>query len=209
VSFRDLLARWPVVKQIQTGGDGTGPEAMSCRTSSLGPRTAGAEVARSVCPYCGVGCGQLIYHKNNKLVSIEGDPESPISRGRLCPKGADSYELLTHANRELKVKYRKPFSKKWESLDLETAMDMIADRLWEARERSFVEKQDGQTLMQTTTIAHLGGATRKCLLAVWGWCASATRPEYDTAPRCPVWAHHTDEAEQLLRSRTCNTLTPS
>src|SRR3954469_5664244 len=159
VSFKELLARWPVVKQIQTGGDGTGPEAMSERTRSLHPRTAGAEVARSVCPYCGVGCGQLVYHKNNKLVSIEGDPESPISRGRLCPKGADSFELLTHANRELKVKYRKPFSKKWESLDLETAMDMIADRLWDARERSFVEKQDGQTLMQTKAVAHLGGAT--------------------------------------------------
>jgi formate dehydrogenase major subunit len=159
VSFKDLLARWPVVKQIQTGGDGTGVEAMSDRTAGLGPRTTGAEVARSVCPCCGVGCGQLVFHKNNKLVSIEGDPDSPISRGRLCPKGADSFELLTHANRELKVKYRKPFSKKWESLDLETAMDMIADRLWKARERSFVEKQDGQTLMQTKTIAHLGGAT--------------------------------------------------
>jgi formate dehydrogenase major subunit len=157
--LRELLSRWPVVKQIKTGGDGTGPEAMSERTRSLAPRTEGSEVARSVCPYCGVGCGQLIFHKNNKLVSIEGDPESPISRGRLCPKGADSYELLTHANRELKVKYRKPFSKKWESLDLETAMDMIADRLWDARERSFVEKQDGQTLMQTKAVAHLGGAT--------------------------------------------------
>jgi formate dehydrogenase major subunit len=81
--LRELLSRWPVVKQIQTGGNGTGPEAMSERTRSLAPRTEGAEVARSVCPYCGVGCGQLIFHKNNKLVSIEGDPESPISRGRL------------------------------------------------------------------------------------------------------------------------------
>jgi len=159
VSFKELLARWPVVKQIKTGGDGTGVEAMSGRTHNIGPRTAGAEVARSVCPYCGVGCGQVIYHKNNKLVSIEGDPESPISRGRLCPKGADSFELLTHPNRELKVKYRKPFSQKWESLDLEMAMDMIADRLWDSRARSFVEKQDGQSLMQTKTIAHLGGAT--------------------------------------------------
>ena len=132
---------------------------MSERTRSLGPRTAGADVARSVCPYCGVGCGQLIFHKDNKLVSIEGDPESPISRGRLCPKGADSYELLTHSNRELKVKYRRPFSTKWESLDLETAMDMIAERLWTSREHTFVEKQDGQALMQTKAIAHLGGAT--------------------------------------------------
>ena len=132
---------------------------MSERTRNLAPRTAGAEVARSVCPYCGVGCGQLIFHKDNKLISIEGDPESPISRGRLCPKGADSYELLTHSNRELKVKYRRPFSTKWESLDLETAMDMIAERLWTSREHTFVEKEDGQTLMQTKAVAHLGGAT--------------------------------------------------
>jgi formate dehydrogenase major subunit len=157
--FRELLSRWPVVKQIETGGDGTGPEAMSERTHSLGPRIEGAQVARSICPYCGVGCGQLVFHKDNKLISIEGDPESPISRGRLCPKGADSYELLTHSNRELKVKYRRPFSREWESLDLETAMDMIADRLWESREHTFVEQQDGQTLMQTKAIAHLGGAT--------------------------------------------------
>ena len=159
MSFRELLERWPIVKQFKTGGDGTGPEAMSERTRNLAPRTAGAEVARSVCPYCGVGCGQLIFHKDNKLISIEGDPESPISRGRLCPKGADSYELLTHSNRELKVKYRRPFSTKWESLDLETAMDMIAERLWTSREHTFVEKEDGQTLMQTKAVAHLGGAT--------------------------------------------------
>ncbi|HZU34216.1 MAG TPA: hypothetical protein VFB79_24110 [Candidatus Angelobacter sp.] len=132
---------------------------MSDRTRQLGPRTAGTKVARSVCPYCGVGCGQLIFHKDNKLVAIEGDPESPISRGRLCPKGADSHELLTHPGRELKVKYRRPYGTEWESLDLEVAMDMIADRVWESREKSFVEKQDGEVLMQTKTIAHLGGAT--------------------------------------------------
>jgi len=157
--LRELLARWPVVKQIQTGGDATGPEAMSDRTHSLGPKIEGAQVARSICPYCGVGCGQLVFHKQNKLISIEGDPESPISRGRLCPKGADSYELLTHPGRELKVKYRRPFSTEWESLDLETAMDMIAERIWTSRERTFQEKQDGDTLMQTKSIAHLGGAT--------------------------------------------------
>jgi formate dehydrogenase major subunit len=157
--LRNLLSRWPVVKQFQTGGNGTGPEAMSERTRTLAPRIEGAKVARSICPYCGVGCGQLIFHKDNKLISIEGDPESPISRGRLCPKGADSYELLTHANRLQKVRYRRPYATEWEDLDLETAMDMIAERLWNSREKSFVEKQDGQTLMQTKTIAHLGGAT--------------------------------------------------
>jgi formate dehydrogenase major subunit len=157
--FSDLLSRWPVVRQIKTGGDGTGPEAMSERTRTLKTKTEGAKVARSICPYCGVGCGQLVFHKDNKLISIEGDPESPISRGRLCPKGADSYELLTHSNRETKMKYRRPFSTEWEELDLEKAMDMIADRVWESRNKTFVEEQDGQSLMQTKAIAHLGGAT--------------------------------------------------
>ena len=157
--LRDLLSRWPVVKQLQNGADGTGSEAMSARTRTLQPRIQGAEVARSVCPYCGVGCGQLIFHKDNQLISIEGDPASPVSRGRLCPKGADSYELLTHPNRLNKVRYRRPFGTKWEDLDLETAMDMIAERLWKSREKTFVEEQNGQSLMQTKAIAHLGGAT--------------------------------------------------
>jgi len=106
-----------------------------------------------------VGCGQLVFHKHGKLISIEGDPDSPLSRGRLCPKGAASYELLTHPQRLTKVKYRRPFSPEWEDLELSKAMEMIADRLWESRERSFVETRDGQTLMQTTAIGHLGGAT--------------------------------------------------
>ena len=139
--------------------DGTGPEAMSERTRTLRPKHDGAEVARSVCPYCGVGCGQLVYHRDGKLVSIEGDPESPISRGRLCPKGAASFELLTHPARLTKVRYRRPRSLVWEDLDLETAMDMVTERVWESRQRTFEEKHDGEALMQTTAIAHLGGAT--------------------------------------------------
>jgi formate dehydrogenase major subunit len=82
-----------------------------------------------------------------------------VSRGRLCPKGSASYELLTHPNRVTKVRYRRPGSTSWEDLDLETAMDMIADRVWESRERSFVEQRDGRVLMQTTAIGHIGGAT--------------------------------------------------
>jgi formate dehydrogenase major subunit len=132
---------------------------MSERTRELGPRTAGTNVSRSVCPYCGVGCGQLIFHKDNKLVAIEGDPDSPISRGRLCPKGANSHELLTHSNRELKVKYRRPYGTEWEELPLETAMEMIAERVWRSREETFVEQQDDEVLMQTKAIGHLGGAT--------------------------------------------------
>ena len=132
---------------------------MSIQTHQMSPRNAGADVARSICPYCGVGCGQLIFHRDNKLISIEGDPASPISRGRLCPKGADSYELLTHPGRELKAKYRRPHGTEWEDIELETAMDMIAERVWNSRQETFVEERYGETLMQTRAIAHLGGAT--------------------------------------------------
>jgi formate dehydrogenase major subunit len=155
----DLFSRWPLIQQIRTGADGTGPESYSERTRNLRPKTEGAEVARSICPYCGVGCGQLVYHKNGKLISIEGDPESPISRGRLCPKGADTFELHTHSARLKKIKYRRPYASRWEELDLETAMDMVADRVWETRERTFQESKDGEALMHTTAMAHLGGAT--------------------------------------------------
>lgn len=157
--IRDLLSRWPVIRQIQNGGDGTGPEAMTERTRDLLPKTHGAEVARSICPYCGVGCGQLVYHKDGKLIAIEGDPESPISRGRLCPKGADTFELHTHSGRLKKIKYRRPYAREWEEIELEKAMDMVADRLWDSRERTFQETKDGDVVMQTTAVAHLGGAT--------------------------------------------------
>lgn len=157
--LKELLSRWPLIQQIRTGSDGTGPESWSERTRTLQPKTAGCEVARSICPYCGVGCGQLIYHKQGKLVSIEGDPASPISRGHLCPKGSDTYQLHTHPNRITRVRYRRPFAREWEDLDLDTAMQMIADRVWETRERTFEEKKDGDSVMHTTAIAHLGGAT--------------------------------------------------
>ena len=155
----DALSRWPLVRQVLEGGDGTGPEAMSERTRRLQPKTAGAQAARSICPYCGVGCGQLVFHRDGKLVSIEGDPESPISRGRLCPKGAASYELLTHPARLTRVRYRARRARRWTDLDLSTAMDMVADRVWETRSRTFEETRDGRPLMQCSGIAHLGGAT--------------------------------------------------
>jgi len=157
--IKELLSRWPVIQQIKTGSDGTGPEAWTRNTRNLVPKNNDAQVTRSICPYCGVGCGQLVYHKEGKLISIEGDPDSPISRGHLCPKGADTYELHTHPARLQKVRYRRPYSTKWEDLDLETAMDMVADRVWQTREQSFVEKQDGEVLMHTLAMAHLGGAT--------------------------------------------------
>jgi formate dehydrogenase major subunit len=165
--IKQLLSSWPVVKQIQTGRDGTGPEAMSDATRSLRPRNDGMEVARSVCPYCGVGCGQLVFHRNGRVVSIEGDPQSPISEGHLCPKGAASFELVTHPARATRVKYRPPHANGWQTIDLETAMEMVADRVWQSRDHHFEERRTTKVnehsrelpLMQCGSIAHLGGAT--------------------------------------------------
>jgi formate dehydrogenase major subunit len=150
----ELLLKWPLIRQIIEKKDGTGAESMSERTRSLGRKNEGARVARSVCPYCAVGCGQLVYHRDNRVVSIEGDPASPISRGHLCPKGSASYELVTHAGRATKVQYRAPRSRTWTEMDLETAVAMVADRIWTSRERTFVDEH-----RHTTGIAHLGGAT--------------------------------------------------
>jgi formate dehydrogenase major subunit len=157
--LKDLLSRWPLIQQLRTGADGTGQESMTQRTLNLRPKNDGSQVTRSICPYCAVGCGQLVYHKLNKLVSIEGDPESPISRGHLCPKGADTYELHTHAGRLKTVKYRAPYSREWKEIELEKAMDMVADRAWDTRNRTFQETRGGEALMHTTGLAHLGGAT--------------------------------------------------
>ena len=127
-SLTRLLLKWPLLRQIREREDGTGLESMSDKTRAIHARTDGAKVARSICPYCAVGCGQLIYHSDGKPISIEGDPESPIGQGHLCPKGAASYQLLTHARRETKMKYRAPRSKdgwRFRSID----MDMVADRV--------------------------------------------------------------------------------
>jgi formate dehydrogenase major subunit len=150
----ELLLKWPLIRQLTQGGDGTGAEAMSDATRALRPRNEGAQVARSICPYCGVGCGQLVFHRDGKVVSIEGDPESPISRGHLCPKGADSFQLVTHPGRVTKVKYRPPRGREWIDLPLEQAMRMVADRMWATREGTFDDDA-----MHTTGMAHLGGAT--------------------------------------------------
>ena len=154
----ELLLKWPLIRQIANRSDGTGVDAMSDATKALRPKNEGANVARSICPYCGVGCGQLIYHRDGKIISIEGDPESPISRGHLCPKGADSFQLVTHDKRVTKVKYRAPGAREWTELSREQAMEMVAERMWETRARTFTESKDGKPVMQCT-MAHLGGAT--------------------------------------------------
>src|SRR5439155_20702024 len=126
---------------------------MSDSTRALRPKTGGADVARCTCPYCGVGCGPLIYPRDGKIVSIEGDPRSPISRGHLCPKGSASYELVTHPARATKVRYRAPRAKDWVEMDLDEATDLVARRVWETRQRTFNDEA-----MHTTGLAHLGGA---------------------------------------------------
>ncbi len=150
----ELLLRWPLIRQLKTRTDGSGSESMSERTKQLRPKNEGAKVARSICPYCAVGCGQLVYHRDGEVVSIEGDPQSPISRGRLCPKGADSFQLVTHDGRATRVKYRAPFARQWSEISLERAMEMVAERMWDTRERTFDD-----SVMHTTGMAHLGGAT--------------------------------------------------
>lgn len=154
------MSRWPLLRQLG-GADGRREAARSPRTDALRPRTEQADVvARSVCPYCAVGCGQLVYVTDGKVTQIEGDPDSPISRGRLCPKGAASKQLVTHPGRQTHVLYRRPYGTEWERLDLGTAMEMIADRVVRTRRETWQQEDAaGRTLRRTLGIAGLGGAT--------------------------------------------------
>src|SRR5919107_5922344 len=118
----------PLIRQLTTDRLGLGRAAQSRRSEQLQPRTRTADrVVQSVCPYCAVGCGQKVFVKDEKVVQIEGDPDSPISRGRLCPKGAGSLGYVNSPLRETKVKYRAPYGTQWEDLPLKTPMDMIAE----------------------------------------------------------------------------------
>jgi formate dehydrogenase major subunit len=157
-----LLGRWPVVRQIREGDPlGLGKAAQSERSRSLRPRIEAADhVVQSVCPYCAVGCGQLIYVSDGEISHIEGDPASPISRGRLCPKGQASKSYVQSPLREYKVKYRRPYGTRWEELSLEDAMEMIADRVVETRAQTWqAETEDGSPANRTLGIGNLGGAT--------------------------------------------------
>ncbi|MFE4647964.1 formate dehydrogenase [Streptomyces sp. NPDC056707] len=161
MGVRTWVSDWPVYRQL-TGTDplGRGRAAVSAHTQRLRPRTDTAErVVPSICPYCAVGCGQQIYVKDDKVVQIEGDPASPVSRGRLCPKGSATLQLTTGSARRHEVLYRRPYAADWEPLDLETAMDMVADRVVETRRRTWEWEQDGLRTARTLGIASLGGAT--------------------------------------------------
>ena len=161
MGVRTWLEAWPAYRQL-TGDDplGRGAAVRSARTESLQPRTTTADrVVKSVCPYCAVGCGQNVYVKDDKVVQIEGDPDSPISRGRLCPKGSASLQLTTGAQRERFVLYRRPHGTEWEPLDLDVAMDMIAERVIKTRRETWEWESDGKRTRRTLGFASLGGAT--------------------------------------------------
>ena len=154
--------RWPVLKQLQNrDATALGVTAFSPRTEQLSARINTADrIVPSICPYCAVGCGQLVYVKNEKIIDIEGDPASPISAGCLCPKGSATFQLVTGAHRTRNVLYRRPCGTDWESIPLEQAMNMVAERVKKARDENWEDHDEhGNRLRRTMSIAHLGGAT--------------------------------------------------
>ncbi|WP_049570881.1 formate dehydrogenase [Streptomyces sp. SBT349] len=160
MGVRTWVQDWPVYRQL-TGHDplGRGAAAESRHTAGLRPRTHSADrVVDSVCPYCAVGCGQQIYVKDERIVHIEGDPASPISRGRLCPKGSATLQLTTGDSRRHQVLHRRPHATEWEPLDLDTAMDMVADRVIATRRETWQWEHAGSRVARTLGIASLGGA---------------------------------------------------
>jgi formate dehydrogenase major subunit len=165
LSLRDLITNWPVFRQL-TGPDrlGRGTAVRSPETEHATPRTQTAErISKSICPYCAVGCGQRVYvakvNGKDTVTQIEGDPDSPVSRGRLCPKGSASKQLVTQPGRQTRVAYRRPFGTVWEPLSLDQAMDMIADRVLATRKATWQETFEGNRVRRTLGFASLGGAT--------------------------------------------------
>jgi formate dehydrogenase major subunit len=161
VRLEKRISSWPVVRQA-LGHDrlARGDAVRSAKTERWHARTVDADrVVDSVCPYCAVGCGQRVYVKDEQVVQIEGDPASPISRGRLCPKGSASKQLVTSPARVTKVRYRRPYGTEWEDLDLDQAMDMIADRVIETRRSTWAWYEQGKRVRRTMGFASLGGAT--------------------------------------------------
>jgi formate dehydrogenase major subunit len=154
----DRLRSLPVLGRAADWG--LGPRAVSRKTKKAGARIAGLKATESICPYCAVGCSQVVYTRNGELVDIEGNPNSPINQGTLCPKGSASRQLVMQPGRLTKVKYRRPGGTDWEELDLETAMDMIAERVIASRESGWQDTDDeGRRVDRTMGFAHLGGAT--------------------------------------------------
>jgi formate dehydrogenase major subunit len=155
-----FLRQWPLARQM-AGGDPLGQAAESQQSRGLRPRLEEVDrIGTSVCPYCAVGCGQLIYAKGDQIIHIEGDPRNPINQGTLCPKGAATLGWAVNPQRITTVKYRAPYSDHWEDRPLDWAMDRIAQLIKQARDETFVrELPDGTTVNHTMAIASLGGAT--------------------------------------------------
>ena len=153
----DALRRWPVARQIVDNEPGD--PAVSDRTRELRSRLHGTSAVPSVCPYCAVGCGTLVHVKDDQILSIEGNPASPINHGTLCPKGADTYQYTVNPNRLTQALYRRPYGTEWESVELEWAMQRIAERYRESRDRTWADTDaKGRPLRHTTGVAFLGGA---------------------------------------------------
>ena len=164
--FAKLFAAWPAPKQaarlgqVPLGEIGLDGESATGRTHALAARTEGATVTSSVCPYCAVGCGQLVYSKDGRIIDIEGDPRSPVNAGTLCPKGAATFQMVVNPTRLTKVRYRAPYARDWEERPLERAKDLIAEPVKATRDATFRETDEhGRRINQCEGIAHLGGAT--------------------------------------------------
>ena len=146
------LPRWPRSPSSR--------EPYSRQALDKASRLRGATVTEGLCPYCAVGCGQLIYTKGGALIDIEGNPESPINEGTLCPKGADTYQLAVNPHRVTQVLYRAPYSDHRETRTLDWALDRIAERVKTVRDADFTERDErGNLLNSVRAIGTLGGAT--------------------------------------------------
>jgi formate dehydrogenase major subunit len=159
--FKVLSSMWPAARQAEEGDlTGLGSSAWSGRSIGLRPRIEGAEVHKSICPYCAVGCGQNVFVRDGRILDIEGDEDSPVSRGRLCPKGAATFQLVTGSHRLHHVLYRRAFGTGWERIPLAQAMEMVAQRVKTTRDATWEERDGkGHGVQRTLGIAHLGGAT--------------------------------------------------
>jgi formate dehydrogenase major subunit len=149
------MFRFSLTKHPQTSR-----EPFSLETLGKASRLRGANVTPGICPYCAVGCGQLIFSKGGEIIDIEGDPESPISGGHLCPKGANAYQLTVNSHRVQEVLYRAPYSDQWETKTMEWAVDQIAQRVKATRDADFTMRDEqGRLLNSVRSIGSLGGAT--------------------------------------------------
>ena len=210
MGVKTFIASWPVYRQL-TGDDplGRGTAAVSPTTKNLVPRTQQADtVVDSICPYCAVGCGQKVYAKDGVVTQIEGDPASPISRGRLCPKGSASEQLVNAPGRLQKVLHRRPYATEWEEMTLAEASDRIATLTLEARSHRWQETDDdGRPLRRTNGIAFLGGATldneENYLIKK---LFSAAGADTDREPGPHMTLRHGSRSGSLVRTWRCHLL---